>query len=144
MRFLVSLALLVLLIGSARADTYALVDSANNCTVSFILWDGVAAYTPASGLTVVTQANAPAACPAPAKSPLISAFDFNQRFTFAEKAGFQTSTDHGVKAWLFDFQTLVSAGKQVDLTNPEIKAGLDYLVSLSLLTAPREAAILTP
>jgi hypothetical protein len=79
----------------------------------------------------------PAAPPAGPEPRTISVQEFRGRFTDAELAGIVSSADVSVKVLLVKLQTRID----VDLNDPQIAAGLDLLVSKSLLTAPRRSVI---
>ena len=65
-------------------------------------------------------------------------FQFFQKFTDAESTAVLTSTDATVKKFVMSMQLYQS----VYPDDPSCKAALDYLVSLGILTADRETAIL--
>ena len=69
-----------------------------------------------------------------------TAFEFLLRFTEAERASFrdEAATDPKVA----DFMLLCSAASQVEADHPMTVAGMDYLVSIGLLTQARANEIL--
>lgn len=78
----------------------------------------------------------------PPNSPVMSTLDFLNRFTSTERQAIRASTDVNVQDFLWMLQ--FPQGQNVDLTNPTLIAGMDYLVSVNLLTATRQTAIMTP
>lgn len=77
--------------------------------------------------------------PVAASSPVVlTAANFVMLFTPAETAAIRGSTDQLIEQWLFALGMM----GQVDLGDPTIKQGIDYLVSLNLLTQARATAIL--
>lgn len=77
----------------------------------------------------------------PTKSaPKWTAFEFLLRFTEAERTSFrdEAATDPKVA----DFMLLCSAASQVESDHPMTVAGMDYLVSIGLLTQARANEIL--
>jgi hypothetical protein len=70
-----------------------------------------------------------------------SAFQFFQLFTSQERAAIRTAamSDQTVA----DFQQLAGAAHQVINTDPITIAGMDYLVSIGVLTQARRDEILT-
>ena len=80
------------------------------------------------------------AIPVPPPAPLTFDFlTFMGLFTDAEKLAIIGSADPEVKLFL----AMAEGTKAISLTDPRMKQGLDYLVSVNLLTADREAAILS-
>lgn len=69
----------------------------------------------------------------------ISFLQFMALFTSAEQAALVNSTDTQVK--LFVMMATGSGG--IQLSNPEVAAGVNYCVSINLLTAPRGTQILS-
>ena len=65
-------------------------------------------------------------------------FQFFQKFTPAETSAILNSTDTTVKTFVLSMQLY----QVVYPDDPSCKAGLDYLVSIGILTADRETAIL--
>lgn len=74
------------------------------------------------------------------RHPKWTAFEFLLRFTEAERASFrdEAATDPKVA----DFMLLCSAASQVEADHPMTVAGMDYLVSIGLLTQARANEIL--
>lgn len=70
----------------------------------------------------------------------ISAAEYRARFTDAELAAIVSSTDAGVKLLILKVSTPPSEG--IDLSNPAVIQGLNYLVSKGILAAERPAQIL--
>lgn len=68
----------------------------------------------------------------------ISVLDFRKRFTLAEKIAIHTSTDPIVQVFIGD----LSAASFVDFRDPDLSAGMDYIVSLGLVTEARKSEIL--
>ena len=82
--------------------------------------------------------------PPAAPRPSITALDFRDRFTDAEKAAIYTAASAATNAgrqlriWLDD----ASAAKEVHLDHPRIIAGINYLAGAGILTAKRATEIL--
>jgi hypothetical protein len=78
----------------------------------------------------------------PTKQPpaVLSYLQFRALFTAAENQAIMTAaqSNHAVLDWLLQ----VVGAREVDLADPQLKAGLDALVALGLITAVRETAIL--
>lgn len=90
-------------------------------------------------LAWVAEGNtAEAADPVPAAPVVVTFREFMALFTPAEQAAIVNSTDTQVKLFLLQ----ASAGT-ITLSGPVVKEDLDYLVSLGLITADRETAILS-
>lgn len=70
--------------------------------------------------------------------PRITFLEFLALFTPAEQLAIASSSDANLKIWLLK----ATGTGQIDLTDPITKQGLDYLISISLLTSGRETAIL--
>ena len=88
------------------------------------------AWSPATKTTVTVVAPTPV--------NVINTFDFIMAFTATELAAIRASADNNVQQFLFALQ--VTQG--VNLNATSITNALTYLVSHSLLTAPRATAIL--
>jgi hypothetical protein len=69
----------------------------------------------------------------------LSFLQFMALFTPTEQAAIVNSTDTQVKLFL----TMATGAGAIDLTNPEVMAGVNYLASLNLITPARAAAILS-
>lgn len=71
---------------------------------------------------------------------IYTAYQFLLRFTAAERASFRAAaiTDASVA----DFHELATAAHEIDTTNPMTIAGMDYLVSIGLLTEQRKQEVL--
>jgi hypothetical protein len=69
-----------------------------------------------------------------------TAYEFLLRFTAAERAAFRAAaiTDPQVA----DFQQLAQAAQEIRSDDPMTLAGMDYLVSVGLLSSERRAEIL--
>lgn len=90
-------------------------------------------------LAWVAEGNtAEAADPVPPPPVTVTFREFMALFTPAEQAAIVNSADTQVKIFLLQ----ASAGV-ITLSDPVVKTDLDYLVSLGLITADREAAILS-
>ena len=76
--------------------------------------------------------------PAPVIATPMSRLEFLQRFTTAERLAIRASTDPGVSDFLF----LLDHADTVTTTDALTQQGVNYLVSLGLLTATRAAQIL--
>lgn len=82
--------------------------------------------------------------PAPPPNPsVISGLSFLKRFTVGERAAIMGSGDNTVKAFQFEMQ-IASAGGDVNLLDPDMIAGVNYLVTATILTSQRATQILTP
>ena len=69
-----------------------------------------------------------------------TAFQFLLRFTEAERAAFQAEAVTDTK--VADFMLLCSAASQIEADHPVTVAGMDYLVSIDLITRDRADEIL--
>jgi len=134
------------------AAAYAVVD--NSTIVNLIVWDGVSAYAPPNGATLKTLSSLPSgiqigwtlsggvwSAPAPAPVDLTATITFLQfmaLFTAAEQAAIIGAAD--IQTKVFVMSAAGSGGLQ--LVNPEVVAGVGYLASTNLITAPRAAAAL--
>lgn len=79
---------------------------------------------------------------APPMSPMITSLAFIKRFTISEYQSIYASTDPSVA--LFRLELDHAPGGMVDLSNPDVQSGVQYLASKGLLTADRASAIVTP
>lgn len=98
-------------------------------------------YPGASVVDLTTKAISTPAPTAPAPSTTVTYLEFEALFTPAEQTAIMTAATSNptLLQWL-----LRAAGSgSIDLSLPETKAGLDMLVSASLITADRETAILS-
>ena len=88
-----------------------------------------------------TTFNPPAPSPTPTLPPIITKLAFRYRLTDAEYVGILNAakTDVEVFAWVETFNMV----SQINLDDSRTKSGLDMMVSKNLLTAQREAEILT-
>ncbi len=68
----------------------------------------------------------------------LTVLEFRNRFTFAEKVALKSSSDVGVQVFIDD----LSVATYVDLTDENLITGMDYLVSLEIITEARKAEIL--
>jgi hypothetical protein len=73
-------------------------------------------------------------------APRWTAYQFLMRFTAAERAAFRAAaaTDETVA----DFQELATAAQEIAADDPVTVAGMDYLVSVGLLTRSRADEVL--
>jgi hypothetical protein len=71
---------------------------------------------------------------------VITYLQFRALFTAGENQAIMTAaqSNHAVLDWLLQ----AVGAREVDLADPQLKAGLDALVALGLITAARETAIL--
>lgn len=69
-----------------------------------------------------------------------TAYQFLTRFTAAERASFRAAalTDSNVA----DFQELATAAQEISTNNPMTVSGMNYLVSIGLLTEERKNEVL--
>ena len=84
----------------------------------------------------------PPAAPAPPAQTQLTPLEFMARFTQAESAAIAGAALGNAALFLWFLQAM--GASYVDLTDARTKTGLDALVAAGLLTADREAAILTP
>lgn len=108
----------------------------------------------AAGLTAIPLSGNPAgqvwnpntkafaAPPAKPNPTVIRALDFVKRFAPAEYQAMRASTDPQVAMFLLEMQ--FAPGGMVDLSTTDVKNGLEYLVSVNILTTARQTAIGTP
>ena len=68
----------------------------------------------------------------------MSVLQFRNRFTSAEKAAIYASTDANVRVFLDD----LNAASRVDITDPTTIAGVDYLISISIVDSSRRTDLL--
>lgn len=69
-----------------------------------------------------------------------TAYEFLLRFTAAERAAFRAAA--ATDAQVADFQQLAQAAQEIRSDDPMTLAGMDYLVSVALLSSERRAEIL--
>jgi hypothetical protein len=69
-----------------------------------------------------------------------TSFEFFQRFTPAERASFRAAAQ--TDAMVADFAQLAGAAQEILNNDPTTVAGMDYLVSVGLLTRARADEIL--
>ena len=77
--------------------------------------------------------------PQPSIPRTITVFEFRRRFTLEEKIALELAKESDVILKIF-IDDLMSA-QEVDLNDPEMKAGMDYIVSKGLLSPERENEI---
>lgn len=70
---------------------------------------------------------------------VISKLNFTRRLTQSERIAIRNSTDDIV----IDFRELLDMSQEIDLNDGDLIAGIDYLVSINLLTSERASLILT-
>ncbi len=72
---------------------------------------------------------------------IMSKLKFNQRFTFEELVAIETAaaTTPGIRV----FQSQLALADYIDISDVNTVAGVNYLVSLELITAERATVILT-
>jgi len=75
--------------------------------------------------------------PAPPKPTVISVWQFVQRFTPGEFAGIEASNDPMVRQFLL----MLQVAKSISPADTVVQSGLQYLVTLGLLTAARVAIV---
>jgi len=78
--------------------------------------------------------------PMPIPLMIISKLEFRNKFTFNEKAAIYAAaeTNVAIKVWLDD----LASCEQVDLLSTQTQQGLQFLVSVGLLSEARKAEIL--
>lgn len=134
-------------------QTYAVIN-ASNVVVNLCLWDGVSDFSPGGGLTLALLSSLPAGVgigwalvsgtwTAPAAIPQTMNLTYQlltQLFTSAELTAIMSAAaSHPVIiTWLLK---MVSFTGGINLSDPQVTTALTYLVSQSLVTAPRAAAI---
>jgi len=69
-----------------------------------------------------------------------TAYEFLLRLTAAERAAFRAAA--ATDAQVADFQQLAQAAQEIRSDDPMTLAGMDYLVSVALLSSERRAEIL--
>lgn len=69
-----------------------------------------------------------------------TAYEFLLRFTAQERAAFRAAA--ATDAQVADFQQLAQAAQEIRSDDPMTLAGMDYLVSVALLSSERRAEIL--
>ena len=99
----------------------------------------VAADTAEIGWTYSAGVFTPNAPPATYQTSDLSFLQFMALFTSAEQAAVVNSTDTQVRLFLL----MATGAGALDLGNPEVVAGVNYLASLNLIAAARVAAILS-
>jgi predicted HAD superfamily hydrolase len=78
--------------------------------------------------------------PEPEKEMVITKLAFKRRFTMQELVAFKTLTQTDVTAEVFD--DLINIAEDVTLDDPMLISGMDYLVSVGILTEERNSEIL--
>ena len=118
--------------------TYAILDQSDRCTA-------IVTTEPAAGVRWV-KAGADAAVGKiwngwGFNAPKWTSYEFLKRFTWQERSAIRIAgfDDDAVA----DFLTLCTAAQEVVADDPVTQAGMDYLVSLNLLTPARRAEILS-
>ena len=99
----------------------------------------VASATAQVGWTFADGAFTPDVAPVVHQTTGLSFLQFMALFTSAEQAAIVGSTDTQVKLFLL----MATGAGALDLTNPEVVGGVDYLASINLIAAARAAAILS-
>jgi hypothetical protein len=136
---------------------WAMVNTETNNVLNVIIWDGSAgefASQPNVSLVLLEEDefcgidysydenSIPRFTPPPYVPPTISwtAYEFLNRFTYQERAAYRSaaSTDDLVA----DFMSLAQAAQEVVNTDPMTVAGMNYLVTIGLLTEQRKNEIL--
>ncbi len=131
---------------SGTVTWYAVVDGSGNLiSAGTVIAD--AATLAAQGYSSVTLSGDPAGqvwnpttrtfSAPPAPETVLSTWAWVQRFTAAEFAAIEASTDAVVRQFLLMVQTAQTIRPQ----DPVVQNGLNYLVSINLLTAARAAII---
>lgn len=98
----------------------------------------VASDTAQLGWTYANGAFTPAVAPVVYQTTGLSFLQFMALFTPTEQAAIVTSTDTQVRLFLL----MATGDGQIDLTNPEVIGGVNYLASLGLIGPARVATIL--
>jgi hypothetical protein len=99
-----------------------------------------------------TYSNGTFTPPPPTTPPPVTVFtkfQFRSKFTLPEllsidNSGFNPVLDATTKATLNTIQKNFDAAENIDITNPATIQGIQYLVSVGLLTTERATEILTP
>lgn len=121
-------------------DCIALAESPLGTDGQWISLDGVTPQ-PGPGWKYDGATFSPPPAPVDTRAPVITKLAFRFRLTDAEYVGVlqAAKTDVAVTAWLETFNMV----SQINLADPRTVAGVDLLVSKSLLTQARATAILT-
>jgi hypothetical protein len=130
---------------------YAVIE--NGVLANVVVWDGASAYSPPDGATLEPMSALPSgasigwtlsggvwSAPSPAVdlSATITFLQFMALFASSEQDAIVASSDTETR--LFVMMAAGSGG--IQLSNPEVVAGVDYLASIGLITSTRAAAIL--
>jgi hypothetical protein len=70
--------------------------------------------------------------------PILSPLAFQRRFTAAERVAIRASSDSLVIDWM----ELSKIAQEIDLSDPDVIAGVEYLEALALIGTGRAAAVL--
>lgn len=130
---------------------YAIIDGSTVFTVAD--WDGSSSWSPPKGMILVAlddgERCAPGATYAPSATPRFilppvvnvwTAYQFLGRFTDAELMAIRAKSQTDAATW--KFLTFATAAQEVVSNDPMTVAGMDYLVSVGILTPLRKAEIL--
>lgn len=131
---------------------YAIIDGSTVVTVAE--WDGGSGWSPPKGLLCIAldagEPCAPGATYSPGSTPRFvlppvvnvwTAYQFLNRFTDAELMAIRARSQTDAITW--KFLTFATAAQEVVSNDPVTVAGMDYLVSVGVLTAARRADILS-
>lgn len=131
---------------------YAIIDGSTVFTVAD--WDGGSSWSPPRGMTVVAlndgEPCAPGATYEPGSIPRFvlppvvhvwTAYQFLNRFTDSELLAVRSRSQTDAATW--KFVTFATAAQEINSDDPVTVAGMDYLVSIGILTPARRAEILS-
>ncbi len=99
----------------------------------------VASDTAQIGWTYASGAFAPNAMTNPYQTNGLTFLQFMGLFTLAEQAAIVNSPDTQTRL----FVVMSTGAGSIDLTNPEVVAGVNYLASINLIASSRVATILS-
>lgn len=131
---------------------YAIIDGSTVFTVSD--WDGGSSWSPPGGMLVVAldggEPCAPGATYAPGSTPRFilppvvqvwTAYQFLNRFTDSELLAVRSRSQTDATTWRF--LTFATAAQEIHSDDPVTVAGMDYLVSIGILTPARRVEIMS-
>lgn len=122
--------------------------------INVIEWDSLSGWTPPVGTQLVPLSNEPCepgATYAPGSTPRFilpprvyrwTAYQFLNRFTDSELMAVRARSQTDAATW--KFLTFATAAQEVVSNDPMTVAGMDYLVSIGIITAARRSEILGP
>lgn len=133
-------------------NRYAVIAGTKVHTVT--VWNGTSAWSPPSGTTAVFLSQGewcePGATYSPNSTPRFvaaprafvwTAYQFLNRFTDSELLAVRSRSQTDAATWRF--LTFATAAQEINSDDPVTVAGMDYLVSIGILTPARRAEILS-